>query len=468
MTRTDSSYSPRLRTAVLFCGTGTAGAYHAGVLRALTEAGVKIDLVAGHGTGVMTALCGAIDGGARLWEPTGPWADPRLGGAYRWKTSLRVAAIALLAAALLLLAPLGILIAAAIVYAAATIASLANMPSVAEWLVSVYRHGIEWLFAPPVLPTILPRLVLLAVVVVVVVVAVAAIDTLRREPTRRRIKGGFWWRLIGAPLAASEPAGVLLDTLWRLVRGASSEPRPVPSEIGRRYVDILTDNFGQPGFREVLIAVHDVDARRDLVGGVLSSTARGAFEARRAPAFGPRESEAVDFTGPLRNLIVDFLIGAVRLPLATPPHAMTFPPESYWRGETHRVTDRPELAIRLVDEIAAVGVEQLILVSPAGPAAAAHALRRHPAEFRARAGEFVRSVETAAFQDAMAAALPRFSGVFAVRPEHNPIGPFDVAGVHDELSDRRRSIPELLQQGYEDAYRLFIEPVVASGDKEGE
>ena len=39
----DSSYSPRLRTAVLLCGTGTAGAYQAGVLRALTEAGVKID-----------------------------------------------------------------------------------------------------------------------------------------------------------------------------------------------------------------------------------------------------------------------------------------------------------------------------------------------------------------------------------------------------------------------------------------
>ena len=38
-------YSPELRTAVVFTGTGTAGAYHAGVLRALHEAGVKIDVV---------------------------------------------------------------------------------------------------------------------------------------------------------------------------------------------------------------------------------------------------------------------------------------------------------------------------------------------------------------------------------------------------------------------------------------
>ena len=41
---TESTYSPRLRTAVVLCGAGTAGVYQAGVLRALAEAGVKIDL----------------------------------------------------------------------------------------------------------------------------------------------------------------------------------------------------------------------------------------------------------------------------------------------------------------------------------------------------------------------------------------------------------------------------------------
>ncbi|HMB81767.1 MAG TPA: patatin-like phospholipase family protein, partial [Vicinamibacterales bacterium] len=42
-------YSPQRRTALVLTGTGTAGAYHAGVLRALHEAGVKIDIVAGRG-----------------------------------------------------------------------------------------------------------------------------------------------------------------------------------------------------------------------------------------------------------------------------------------------------------------------------------------------------------------------------------------------------------------------------------
>ena len=47
----ERSYSTRLRTALLLTGSGTAGGYHAGVLRALHEAGVKIDLVGGRGVG---------------------------------------------------------------------------------------------------------------------------------------------------------------------------------------------------------------------------------------------------------------------------------------------------------------------------------------------------------------------------------------------------------------------------------
>ena len=49
---------------MLLAAPGPRGAYRAGVLKALTEAGVKIDVLAGHGAGAMTALCGAIDGGA--------------------------------------------------------------------------------------------------------------------------------------------------------------------------------------------------------------------------------------------------------------------------------------------------------------------------------------------------------------------------------------------------------------------
>ena len=87
----DVAYSPRLRTGVVLSGVGTAGAYQAGALRALSEAGIKVDVVAAHGAGVLTALAAAVDGGARLWDPaTGPWTDRRLRRAYRWRTALRL------------------------------------------------------------------------------------------------------------------------------------------------------------------------------------------------------------------------------------------------------------------------------------------------------------------------------------------------------------------------------------------
>ena len=68
-----SRYSPQLRTAVLLSGSGTAGAYHAGVLRALHEAGIKLDVVSGRGIGVVGAMFAAIDAAPKTWEAGGLW-----------------------------------------------------------------------------------------------------------------------------------------------------------------------------------------------------------------------------------------------------------------------------------------------------------------------------------------------------------------------------------------------------------
>src|SRR5436190_12812822 len=87
---TAEPYSPKLRTALVLIGTGTAGAYHAGVLRALHEAGVKLDVVAGRGIGVVGALFAAIDGVQRLWEDNGLWRTPDLRSLYRWSGVARI------------------------------------------------------------------------------------------------------------------------------------------------------------------------------------------------------------------------------------------------------------------------------------------------------------------------------------------------------------------------------------------
>jgi hypothetical protein len=197
---------------------------------------------------------------------------------------------------------------------------------------------------------------------------------------------------------------------------------------------------------------------------VLPADVRAAFEARRK-SLGLREAESVDLTGPQRDLVVDFLVGSLRLPVASAPHLLQFPTDSYWRGEIHRVCDRPELAVRLIDEIAAIGIEQVVLVGAAPPAAAPHGMRSRPVDLRGRMGEVLRSIETSVMHDACAAAVTRFSGVFLITPDHNSIGPFDFSGAYDEASDRRRAVDELLKHGYEDAYHQFIEPVVAAGDR---
>jgi hypothetical protein len=416
---------------------------------------------------VVTALAAAIDGGARLWDAAGPWTDRRLRRAYRWRPALRFGMAGLLAALVVLASPLVVLVIAAVIYAASVLTALVNLTGWSAELVAWYQRALEILFSPPMLPTVVPRAIVLVLLAIAAVLAMAAVQAARSERSRRRRTGAFWWRLLGSPLDATEPRTTLFEALWGLVRGASSEPRPDVAEIGRRYVDVLADNFGQPGFHEVLVAVHDLDGRRDVVGAVLATQARAVFEARSRTGQ-PRGAEVVDFTGPQRDLIGDFLIGALCLPIANEPHVVRFPAESFWGGERHRLCDRPEIVARLIDELANIGVEQVILVSPAAPPALPHGMRARPIDLRARLGEIVRSIETSALQDACAAAATRFSGVFLVRPSHNPIGPFDFVETYDEASDRRRTVVDLMEQGYADAYRLFIEPVVAAGERETE
>src|SRR5437899_6930781 len=89
---TTDAYAPQFRTALVLTGTGTAGAYHAGVLRALHEAGVKLDVVAGRGVGAVAALFAAVDGAQNLWGEKGFWRQDGLGGLYDWRRTLRLAA----------------------------------------------------------------------------------------------------------------------------------------------------------------------------------------------------------------------------------------------------------------------------------------------------------------------------------------------------------------------------------------
>jgi hypothetical protein len=482
----DRVYSTRLRTALVLTGSGTSAAYHAGVLRALHEAGVKVDLTAGRGVGVVSALFAAVDGGARLWEPGGIWKGPGAARFYSWREPLRAAGWMVAAAAAILAIPLVLLVLAVGLAIIGLLFTLVGLSGAATTVTSGYARWIEMLFSPAVLPTIIPRLALFAILTALLTLVIGAFRGVVAKGARRRSRQGFVGRLFRGPLSAAGVANRCAAELWNLIRGAAPLPTPPRVELGRKYLEMLVDNLGQPGFRELLITIHDMDARRDLVFALLQSRLRPRFFARVSMATGARQAEAVlagranaeqvdggsrhveafDLTGAARDHVLDAMDAALALPLAVDPHLLRFAPEGPWRGETHRVCDRPGGLSRLMEEVVAAGAEQVILVAGSPPPAHAHELSASRGDLRGRAGEQLSAFESAMLRDTLEQFSGRFAGLFVIRPAHNPLGPLDFAGVYDERSDRTHTLGELLDRGYEDAYRQFIEPVVgASGEK---
>lgn len=455
-------YSTRLRTALVLTGSGTAGAYHAGVLRALHEAGVRIDVVAARGIGTAAALFAAVDGGPRLWDRTGLWKDGRLADAYRWRQPLRVAAWALAAAAALLALPLllfGLGVVAAMI---GVLLSLVSLQTASQAVTSAYARALDALFAPAALPTIVPRLIVFCLLVAVVALAASVASAAWHAPLRRRARRASVWRLFGAPCSTHLVLERTVAELWNLIRGAAAVAPPPRADLGRRYVDLLAENLGQPGFRELLLVAHDVDARQDVVFALLGEAHRPRFFSRAAGE-GGRAAEAIDLAGAGRDHVLDALAAGLALSIATDPHLLKLAGEGPWKGETHRVCDRPGSLLRLLEEAAAAGAEQVIVVSPAPPPARPHELATSRADPRGRAAEQLAAFEAAALRDALRHGAAPFANVYTVRPAHNPLGPLDFAGVYDERSDRHFALGELVDRGYEDAYHQFIEPVVAAG-----
>jgi hypothetical protein len=284
----------------------------------------------------------------------------------------------------------------------------------------------------------------------------------RWRPRVRRAAGSAWWSVIGAPFDPDPAIEAFSNAVWQLIRGASRDAAP-PREAGRRYAEVLAENIGQPGFRELMIVATDLDARSDLVCAMLREPHRREFIAPRPGR--ERRAEALDLAGLGREYALDVMSAALTPPVACEPRLVTFAPDGYWRGESHRLCERPGSITRLFEELAGAAVSQLIVVTAVSASSAPHRLRVPRLDLRSRLGEFMSAAEAAALRDALDHALLRFDSFYMICPSHNPVGPFDFAGAYDEASDRRHSTRELMERGYEDAYHQFIEPVVgASGE----
>jgi hypothetical protein len=456
-------YSPHLRTALIFTGTGTAGAYHAGVLRALQEAGTKIDIVGGCGMGVPTALFAAIDASAQLSEASSFWRSPAAARLYPFRPVLRLLVACLAISLLGVVGPFLAVVAGLLVFPVAFFLGMLGLSFGSD----AGRSVVRWLydaFEPGALPSILPRVAVFGLFAALVVLVVAAVRG-RRRLKKRRERAGFWWLGLGGFLNAGSAIREWRVRLWRAIAGGPLGKQPDDRDLSVRYVELLGDNLGQPGVRELLLVVHDIEARRDLVFGLLIERLRREFFARRGGG-APRTAEAFDLLGMAREHLLDVLAAALSLPVATEAHLLTFGADTYWRAETHRLTNRPESIARLIEEAGEAGATQIIVVSAAPDPPGPHGLREHAGDPRSRFGDYVTSAEGAAVRDAVRAANEVSRLVFVIQPAYNPLNALDFRGRYDGLSDRHYALGELLERGYEDAYRQFIEPVVAAGGEQ--
>jgi hypothetical protein len=458
-----TAYSPEKRTALVFCGTGAHGAYHAGALRALQEAGVKVDIVAGQGIGAAAAALAAIDGGARLWEDGGLWRSQGVRQFYEWKWPLRAAGWLSLLLAGVLLIPLLFLAIGLVVYPLSFLLTMLGTSAGAS-LLAWYSTFLQTSFAGENLPTIGPRLAVIALGVLVLCVAGSVALAHWRAPVVRRARGNWWWRIAAAPLDVAPVRDAVASTVWQLIRGAAAEAPPAGLVFGRRYAEVVAENLGQPGFRELMLLATDLDTRQDIVATLLREPYRRDFMAPRSGR--ERRAEVLDLAGAGRDHALDVVTGGLTPPLGCDPHLITFPTDSFWRGETHRLCDRPGSVSRLLEELSVAGASQAIVISAVPAASGPHRLSSPRLDLRNRLGEMVAASQAAALRDALENARLRFDALYVISPDHNPVGPFDFGGAYDEASDRRHQLVEVMERAYEDAYHQFIEPVVgASGEQ---
>jgi hypothetical protein len=330
-------------------------------------------------------------------------------------------------------------------------------------LLAGYSELLFAMFVRGNLSTILTGLCLSALMGLSVVLLGVAFLKRKRAQKGRLARGRWWWRLLDGVLDVEAARGMFKTVIGQLIGEPTVSKKTSLDALGRRYADMLTEHLGQPGFRELVLVATDLDTHQDLVGALLQEPFRGAFMAARLDQ--SRESEVLDLAGADGDHALTLLGAALTPPLVCDPQMLTFGPEQFWRGETHRLCDRPGALARLILELGEAGVTQAIIVSSVAPVITPHRLRAPRLEPRSRLGEFVMTAEASALREAMVLAKRYFQGAYLISPTHNPIGPFDSGGAYDERSARWRHMPELLNGGYEDAYRQFIEPVVgASGD----
>jgi hypothetical protein len=458
-------------------GSGTSGAYHAGVLKALDESGVKLDLVVGSGVGAVGAAFSAVAGGPRLYGERGFWADVSWDAFFRLRPAIRIAILLLACSFGVFLLPVLLALTAGLLFPLVLIFDLVS-PGWAG------RVGAALLGAPAALRA--PYLGALSLPIFVLCAA-GLLGLLRLWITqRRRMAETLEWVLDPGPARDR-----LLEALWEIARGPAISRAPSEAELGRKYVSLLSENLGQPGFRELILRTADLETGGPLPFVVLDDAYRSAFASARAR--GPRSRleglpNAVDLRVPGYDaLVFDAVMTGLLAPGVVPVRRVSFPKGGIFAGESHRLTESGVAGGSGLSEAIAAGAEQILFVTAApeearplprrrGPRALADGvlaiLERQAVEGDLRATErFNRMVETLGhhtddggrgWQDPATGRIYRAIDLYVIRPDQRVLAPLDLDGSEDPATEVRATTSDLVELGYRDAYRLFVEPVVGA------
>jgi hypothetical protein len=427
-------------------GEGTSIAYLAGTVKALAEAGIRIDLMVGKGVGALAAAFGAIQAGDRLFGRSGllktfakqrPWRirAPYLAGLVCLAAAFGVfVSPALLGILLLVAMPL---LAAARIVAPASVDTLYRgiQDQVASFVAAldpIYLRAMAFplalLFGYWMVRWVLP-------------------GVFRKRESSRGL--GRW---LGEGFIQVTPlVGELERVLWEAVRGASVESRPKHrKDIGLRYRDLLSSSLGQHGFCELIFYALDIDTGQE-VPFVLLKERWFSRMSYHGPGRGAVAADPMDLTGEASAMFFDALIASVSPPTLLPSVPLRLPLEGRYGGEVHRFTSSLLAGQSAVCDAVAAGAQQIIYVSgaPAG------------GDVRARSLEKLAEATVRQILEADLRWAERNSSgpaIFIVRPEKPRLGAFEFQG-RVLPGGERLELSALAAHGERDVTRMFIQPV---------
>jgi hypothetical protein len=455
------------RTAVVFAGSGASGAYHAGVLKALDEAGVRIDLMVGSGVGVLAAAFGAAASGSVLYGEKGLWREIsarrvfRLRSGFRFLRALGLVALSAFLVPALLALLLGLLLPA---FLAVDFARPGFMTDLSRTLATL-APGLRLFFVFALAaPTFLAFLFLL----------------FRGASILKGSKRRFGEALESA-FDLADIEGDLARRLWEVARGpALNEPAPETAEVGRQYAALIGENAGQPGFRGLVLRAANLDARRPLVLKLVSDY--GQTVAARVEG-----DDLLDLRDTaVAPLLYDVVATAFAATPLVSPRRVRLPKQGAFGGEVHRIAEASAMAGSGLSEAIALGADQIVLVTATakdpGPLPERRGLRALASAFLAlqertaiesdlrQTERLNRIVETVGhqkstgereWQDPVTGRRFRSVTVHTVRPRRSLLRPLDLDGAVDPSNEVETSLLDWLEEGHRDAHRCFLDSALS-------